>query len=218
MKIFIDTANIEQIKAAQELGVLDGVTTNPTIVSREGRGFKELITEIANMVDGPVNAEVISLDADGMVSEGEKLAKWAPNIVVKIPMTKEGLKAVNRLSKKGIKTNVTLVFSAAQALLAAKAGAAYVSPFVGRIDDIGTVGMDLIKTISQIFKNYGIKTEIIVASTRSPLHIIDVAKAGADIATIPFKVIDQMTKHPLTDKGIEGFLKDWESVPDKTIE
>lgn len=214
MKLFIDTANLEQIKDAYSMGVIYGVTTNPTIISREGNKFEDQIKAITEIcTDGPVFAEVISLDADGMVAEGEKLSKIAKNIVIKIPMCKEGLKAVHRLSQKGIKTNVTLIFSAAQALLAARAGANYCSPFAGRVDDIGGNGMDLIADIAEIFAVHDIKTEIIVASTRSPLHIIQAAKAGANIATVPYKVIMQMCNHPLTTAGLEQFMKDWESVP-----
>lgn len=212
MKLFIDTANIDEIKAANDLGVICGVTTNPSLIAKEGRDFKTVIKEITQIVDGPISAEVISLEADGMIEEALELAKIDKNIVIKIPMTAEGLKAVKTLSAKGIKTNVTLIFSAAQALLAAKAGATYVSPFVGRLDDIDSDGMYLIEDIVTIFGNYGIKTEIISASIRSSMAVTNCAKAGADIATVPYKVIMQMIKHPLTDAGIEKFLKDWESV------
>ena len=212
MKLFIDTANIDEIKAANDLGVICGVTTNPSLIAKEGRDFKTVIKEITQIVDGPISAEVISLEADGMIEEALELAKIDKNIVIKIPMTAEGLKAVKALSAKGIKTNVTLIFSAAQALLAAKAGATYVSPFVGRLDDIDSDGMYLIEDIVTIFGNYGIKTEIISASIRSSMAVTNCAKAGADIATVPYKVIMQMIKHPLTDAGIEKFLKDWESV------
>ncbi|MCD2346916.1 fructose-6-phosphate aldolase [Clostridium guangxiense] len=212
MKFFIDTANIDEIREANELGVIAGVTTNPSLIAREGRDFKEVIKEITEIVDGPISAEVIGTKHEDMIKQARELVKIHKNIVIKIPMTIEGLKAVNILSKEGIKTNVTLIFSSTQALLAARSGASYVSPFVGRLDDIGSTGMSLIEEVAQIFKNYGIKTEIIVASVRNPIHVIDAAKAGADIATIPYKVIVQMTKHPLTDKGIEAFLNDWKNA------
>ena len=198
MRFFIDTANIEEIKEANELGVICGVTTNPSLIAKEGRDFIEVVKEISTIVDGPISAEVISLDHKGMVEEADKLSKIHKNIVIKLPMTLEGLKATKILSQKGIKTNVTLIFSATQALLAARAGATYVSPFVGRLDDIGQDGLSL--------------TEIIVASVRNPIHVAQAARMGADIATVPYKVITQMTKHPLTDKGIENFLKDWEGA------
>jgi transaldolase len=210
MKFFIDTANIEEIKKGVALGMVDGVTTNPSLIARENRPFEELLQEICDLVDGPVNGEVISLDAEGMVEEGRKLAAFHPNIVVKIPMTTEGLKAVKILSSDDIKTNVTLIFSSMQALMAAKAGASYVSPFVGRLDDISQVGMDLVSDIMSIYGNYGYETEIIVASIRNPIHVVEAALIGADIATIPLKVIDQLAKHPLTDIGMEKFLADWE--------
>ncbi|MGW8161944.1 MAG: fructose-6-phosphate aldolase [Desulfobulbales bacterium] len=210
MKFFIDTANIEEIKKAHALGMVDGVTTNPSLIAKEKRPFEELLREICELVDGPVNGEVVSLDAEGMVAEGRKLAAFHPNIVVKIPMITEGLKAVKILSSENIKTNVTLVFSATQALMAAKAGASYVSPFVGRLDDISQVGMDLVSDIMNIYANYGYETEVIVASIRNPIHVLEAALMGADIATIPFKVIDQLAKHPLTDIGMEKFLADWE--------
>ncbi len=210
MKFFIDTANLEEIKKGVEMGMVDGVTTNPSLIARESKPFEEIIAEICKVVDGPVSAEVVSLEADGMLAEARKLAKLAENIVIKIPMIVEGLKAVKKLTAEGIKTNVTLVFSAAQALLAAKAGATYVSPFVGRLDDIGNPGMDLISDIVTIYDNYGYQSEIIVASIRSPQHVLDAALIGADIATIPFKVIAQLAKHPLTDIGIEQFLADWD--------
>lgn len=213
MKIFIDTANVEDIKKANEMGVICGVTTNPSLIAKEGRDFIEVVKEITEIVDGPISAEVISLEKDGMVTEARELVKIHKNIVIKIPMTIEGLKAVKVLTAEGIKTNVTLIFSATQALLAARAGATYVSPFLGRLDDIGSVGMTLIKEISTIFKMYSLPTEIICASVRNPLHVIEAAQLGADISTIPYNVIVQMTKHPLTDAGIERFLKDWESVP-----
>ena len=215
MKFFIDTANVEEIKTAYEYGLIDGVTTNPTLVARENRDFYELIKEICSIVDGPVSAEVISLDYDGMVKEARELAKIADNIAVKIPMTQDGLKAVKTLSQEGIMTNVTLVFSPLQALLAAKAGATFVSPFVGRLDDISHTGMELISQIVDIFKNYNFKTEIIVASVRNPLHVLEAAKMGAHIATIPFKVLMQFVKHPLTDIGIKRFLDDWKKLEEK---
>ena len=209
MKFFIDTANVEEIKRAKELGMVDGVTTNPSLVAKEGREFKELIREIADIVDGPVSAEVVSLDAEGMVQEARDLAGMADNMVVKIPLVEEGLKAVRSLAQEGIKTNVTLCFSPVQALMAAKAGAAYISPFVGRLDDISQIGMELVEEIITIYDNYGFETEVIVASVRNPTHVLDAALMGADIATIPFKVIQQLTKHPLTDIGVEKFLADW---------
>ena len=212
MRFFIDTANIEEIKEANELGVICGVTTNPSLIAKEGRDFIEVVKEISTIVDGPISAEVISLDHKGMVEEADKLAKIHKNIVIKLPMTLEGLKATKILSQKGIKTNVTLIFSATQALLAARAGATYVSPFVGRLDDIGQDGLSLIEEIVDIFNVNAIETEIIVASVRNPIHVSQAARLGADIATVPYKVITQMTKHPLTDKGIENFLKDWEGA------
>jgi len=210
MKFFIDTANIDEIKKGLELGMVDGVTTNPSLVSKEQRPFSEILADICAIVDGPISAEVVSLEADGMVSEARELAKISENIVVKVPMIEEGLKAVKRLSAENIKTNVTLVFSSSQALLAAKAGATYVSPFVGRLDDISQNGMDLIGDIMTILRNYGFTTEVIVASVRSPMHVVESALMGADIATIPYKVIAQLAKHPLTDIGMEKFLADWE--------
>jgi len=209
MKIFIDTANVEEIRKAAELGVIDGATTNPSLIAKEGRDLKEVIEEICGIVDGPISAEVMSLEAEGMVKEGRELAKIHKNIVIKIPMCAEGLKAVNVLSKEGIKTNVTLIFSAQQALLAAKAGASFVSPFVGRLDDIGNGGLQIIEDIAQIFDYYGIDTEIISASIRTPMHVLDCAKAGSHVATIPYNVIVQMIKHPLTDVGIEKFIADY---------
>ncbi len=209
MKFFIDTANIDEIKKANELGMVDGVTTNPSLVAKEGREFKGLIKEICGIVDGPVSAEVVSLDAEGMVKEARELANLADNIVVKIPMLEEGLKAVKTLAQEKINTNVTLCFSPIQALMAAKAGAAYISPFVGRLDDISQIGMELVEEIITIYDNYGFETEVIVASVRNPTHVLDAALMGADIATIPFKVIQQLTKHPLTDIGVEKFLADW---------
>ena len=212
MRFFIDTANIEEIKEANDLGVICGVTTNPSLIAKEGRDFIEVVKEISTIVDGPISAEVISLDHKGMVEEADKLSKIHKNIVIKLPMTLEGLKATKILSQKGIKTNVTLIFSATQALLAARAGATYVSPFVGRLDDIGQDGLSLIEEIVDIFNVNAIETEIIVASVRNPIHVAQAARMGADIATVPYKVITQMTKHPLTDKGIENFLKDWEGA------
>jgi transaldolase len=209
MKFFIDTANIDEIKKANELGMVDGVTTNPSLVAKEGREFKGLIKEICDIVDGPVSAEVDSTEAEGMVKEARELANLADNIVVKIPMLEEGLKAVKTLAREKINTNVTLCFSPIQALMAAKAGAAYISPFVGRLDDIGQIGMELVEEIITIYDNYGFETEVIVASVRNPTHVLDAALMGADIATIPFKVIQQLTKHPLTDIGVEKFLADW---------
>lgn len=212
MKFFIDTANVDEIKDVASWGIIDGVTTNPSLIAKEGRVFKEVIKEITEIVDGPISAEVISLEAEGMVKEALELAPMHKNIVIKIPMTKEGLKACKQLSDKGIKTNVTLIFSAAQALMAAKAGATYVSPFLGRLDDIGSDGLILIDDIVEIFTNYDIETEVICASVRHPIHLLECAKAGADIATVPYKVFVQMLSHPLTDIGIEKFLSDWESV------
>ena len=212
MKIFIDTANIEEIKKANEWGVIDGVTTNPSLVAKEGREFKELVQEIVNIVNGPISVEAISTNAEGMVEEAVEMSKWSQNIVVKIPMIPEGLKAVKVLCAKEIKTNVTLAFSVNQALLAAKAGATYVSPFIGRLDDIGHEGMQIVRDAVQIFNIYDFKTEVIVASVRHPLHVIEAAKAGAHVATIPFNVIEKMFKHPLTDIGLERFLGDWEKV------
>jgi transaldolase len=212
MKFFIDTANVEEIKRAKELGMVDGVTTNPSLVAKEGREFKGLIRDIADIVDGPVNAEVVSLDAEGMVKEARDLAGMADNMVIKIPLVEEGLKAVRSLAQEGIKTNVTLCFSAVQALMAAKAGAAYISPFVGRLDDISHVGMDLVEQIITIYENYAFDTEVIVASIRNPIHVLDAALMGADIATIPFKVIQQLIRHPLTDIGLEKFLADWKKL------
>jgi len=210
MKFFIDTANIDEIKKGLELGMVDGVTTNPSLVSKEQRPFSDILADICAIVDGPISAEVISLEADGMVEEARELAKISDNIVIKVPMIEEGLKAVKRLTEENIKTNVTLIFSASQALLAAKAGATYVSPFIGRLDDISINGMDLIGDIMTILRNYGFATEVIVASVRSPMHVVDSALMGADIATIPYKVISQLVKHPLTDIGMEKFLADWE--------
>ena len=212
MKMFIDTANVDHIREANDLGVICGVTTNPSLIAKEGRDFVEVVKEITTIVDGPISAEVISLDHEGMVKEARELVKIHKNIVIKIPMTLEGLKAVKILAAEGVKTNVTLIFSATQALMAARAGATYVSPFLGRVDDIGSVGMTLIEEIVDIFDIHGIETEIIAASIRNPLHGIDAARAGCHIATIPYNVLIQMAKHPLTDIGIERFLKDWETA------
>lgn len=212
MKIFIDTANVEEIREASKLGVLAGATTNPSLIAKEGRDLKEVVEEICSIVDGPISAEVISLESDKMVVEAKELAKLHKNIVIKIPMCVEGLKAVSVLSKEGIKTNVTLIFSPLQALLAARAGASFVSPFLGRLDDIGNPGIDLIKQIVEVFNVHDIKTEIISASVRHPMHVLDVAMAGSHIATIPYKVIMQMTKHALTDQGIEKFLEDYDKA------
>ena len=211
MKFFIDTANIDEIKEANEWGVICGVTTNPSLIAKEGRDFKEVVTEIVGIVDGPISAEVISLEASGMVAEAKELAKIHKNIVIKIPMTIEGLKAVKVLDSLGIKTNVTLIFSAPQALLAARAGASYVSPFLGRLDDIGQDGMSLVKEVFEIFEAHKIKTEIICASIRHSIHVVKCAQTGAHIATVPYKILKAMAEHPLTDSGIEKFLKDWKN-------
>lgn len=215
MKFFIDTANTDEISKAWELGVIDGVTTNPSLMAKEGKDPIQVLKTICGIVDGPVNAEVVGLTADVMIKEAKALSKIHKNIVIKIPMIEEGLKAVKKLSSQGIKTNVTLIFSATQALLAAKAGASYVSPFVGRLDDIAHDGMEIVSQIIDIYDNYIFETEIIVASVRHPLHVLDAARMGADIATIPFSVIKQLARHPLTDAGLEKFLKDWEKVPQK---
>lgn len=215
MKFFIDTANIDEIKDANAMGMVDGVTTNPSLIAREVGEFTDIIREICSIVEGPVSAEVISLDYDGMVKEARELAKIAGNIVVKIPMTVDGLKAVRTLTDEGIKTNVTLIFSANQALMAAKAGATYASPFVGRIDDLAIDGMNLIEEIAEIYSNYMFDTQIIVASVRNPLHVLSSALIGADIATIPYKVLSALASHPLTDKGIESFLADWKKKEGK---
>jgi len=209
MRLFIDTANLEEIRAAYDMGVICGVTTNPSLIAKEGRVFNEVIEEIASIVDGPISGEVVSQDAEGMIREGRDIAKIHKNMVVKIPMTDEGLKAVKMLFSEGIKTNVTLIFSAGQALLAARAGATYVSPFLGRLDDISTNSMELIEAITKIFRLHDINTQIIAASIRNPIHVIDAAVAGCNIATVPFGVIKQMLKHPLTDSGIEKFMEDW---------
>lgn len=210
MKFFIDTANIDEIKKGVAMGMVDGVTTNPSLIARESKPFEEILKEICAVVDGPVSAEVISLEAEGMVEEAKVLAALSDKIVIKIPMIVEGLKAVKQLTAMGIRTNVTLVFSSAQALLAAKAGASFVSPFVGRLDDIGQQGMELINEIMTVYRNYDYQSEVIVASVRNPLHVMDAAMIGADIATIPLKVIEQLAKHPLTDLGMKQFLADWE--------
>jgi len=212
MKIFLDTANFEEIKEAASWGILDGVTTNPTLLSKEKEDYKSLLKMICEVVEGPISAEVVSLDPDGMVKEAEELVKIGKNIVIKVPISREGLKAIRMLSEKEIKTNCTLVFAPIQALLAAKAGASFVSPFVGRLDDASHVGMDLVGQIVTIFENYSIQTQIIVASIRNPLHAVDAALMGADIATVPFKILQQLVKHPLTDVGIKKFLADWEKV------
>ncbi len=215
MKFFLDTANVDEIREAAATGIICGITTNPTLIAKEGRDFKETIIEITSIVDGPISAEVVSLEAEGMVREAEEIAAWHPNIVIKIPMTWEGLKAVSILSKKNIKTNVTLVFNPNQALAAARAGATYVSPFVGRFTDITQDGIALVSDIAEIFSLHDISTQIIAASIRTPMDVFESARAGADIATVPYKVLMQMIKHPLTDIGIERFLADWESVPKK---
>jgi transaldolase len=215
VRIFIDSANIEEIKAASDLGIISGVTTNPSLIAREGRNFRQVVEEIAAIVDGPISAEVISTEAGAMIAEAQELAAISPNIVIKIPMIAEGLKAVKKLAAQGIKTNVTLVFSANQALLAALAGATYVSPFVGRLDDINHDGMQVIADIVPIYAQYGLETQVIAASIRHPLHVLQAARLGADIATVPYKVIMQMVKHPLTDAGLAKFLADWEKVKDK---
>lgn len=215
MKLFIDTANVDHIKEANELGVICGVTTNPSLIAKEGRNFQQVVTEITSIVDGPISAEVISLEHEKMVEEAMELVKIHKNIVIKLPMCGEGLKAVKILTERGIKTNVTLIFSAPQALLAARAGATYVSPFVGRVDDIGGDGIQLVADIAEIFEIHSIKSEIIAASIRNPVHIVEAAKAGADIATVPFSLIIQMLDHPQTTSGIERFLKDWEGVKNK---
>lgn len=213
MKFFLDTANIDEIRDAAAYGLIDGVTTNPSLVSKEKRPFKEILLEIADIVDGPISAEVVSTDADGILREAYDLAKLHRNIVIKVPMIKEGMKALKQLSKDGIRTNVTLIFGCNQALIAAKLGATYVSPFVGRFDDVSEVGMNLVADIVRIFANYKFPTEVLVASCRNPLHIREAALLGAHVATMPYKVLEQLLKHPLTDIGLERFLKDWEKVP-----
>ncbi len=214
MRLFLDTANLEEIRCAQEMGIISGVTTNPSLIAKEGRDFKEVVSQIASIVDGPISGEVkaTTTQSGDMVREGKEIAAIHPNMVVKIPMTQEGLKAVRKLTKEGVSTNVTLVFTAGQALLAALAGATYVSPFLGRLDDISTTGVDLIETIADIFSIHQIPTQIISASVRNPIHVIDCALAGADIATVPFKVIQQMLQHPLTEQGIEKFKADYQAV------
>ena len=209
MRFFLDTANVDHIKEANEMGVICGVTTNPSLIAKEGRDFNEVIKEITSIVDGPISGEVVAEDAQGMIKEGREIAAIHKNMIVKIPMTAEGLKATKVLSSEGIKTNVTLIFSATQALLAANAGATYVSPFLGRVDDISMIGMDLVRDIAEIFAVHGIETEIIAASVRNPIHVIEAAKAGADISTIPYALVMQMLKHPLTDQGLEKFKADW---------
>lgn len=213
MKFFIDTADINEIKAALEIGIIDGVTTNPSLIAKTGKDFKTVVDEICAVVDGPISVEAISMDAEGLIKDARELSKINKNIVVKIPMTEEGLKAVKKVSQEGIHTNVTLVFSPTQAILAAKAGATYISPFVGRLDDISHIGMEIVEQIVNIYDNYDFSTEVIVASIRNPLHVVDAALMGADVATIPFSVIKQLVKHPLTDIGIERFLSDWKKVP-----
>lgn len=215
MKIFIDTANIAEIKEAASLGVLDGVTTNPSLVAKEGKDFRQLLGEICALVDGPISAEVVAVDFDGMMKEARELSKIHKNIVVKVPLIKEGLKAVKALKAEGVRTNVTLCFSANQALLAAKAGAYFISPFIGRLDDISHSGMDLIRQVVTIYRNYQYDTQVLVASVRHPLHVVEAAMIGADVCTIPFKVIDQLIKHPLTDIGLERFLADWKKGQQK---
>jgi len=215
MKFFIDTADVAEIREALSLGILDGVTTNPTLVAKTGRPFKDVILEICRLVPGPVSAEVVSTNAEGMVREGRELASWAPNIVVKVPLTPEGLKAIRVLSREGIRVNTTLIFQPLQALLAAKAGAAYVSPFVGRLDDVAGYGMRLVAGILEIFRHYGYTTEVIVASVRHPMHVLEAARLGAHIVTMPFAVMMQVVKHPLTDVGLARFLEDWQKVPEK---
>ena len=214
MKLFIDTANVKEIMKANDMGVICGVTTNPSLIAKEGRDFVEVVKEITNIIDGPISAEVISLKAEEMVEEAKDLLEKIDNknVVIKIPMCAEGLKATKVLHSLGVKTNVTLIFSPAQALLAARAGATYVSPFLGRLDDIGSTGMELVEEIAEIFEIHNIQTEIIAASIRNPIHVVDAARAGSDIATVPYKVIEQMIHHPLTDSGIDKFLKDWEGV------
>ena len=209
MKFFLDTANIEDIRRLVPLGIVDGVTTNPSLVAKEGRKFEDVVKEICELVDGPVSAEVVALDAEGMLAEGRELVKIAPNIIIKVPVTLEGLKAIGAFRAEGIDTNATLCFSVNQALLVAKAGASFVSPFVGRLDDQGQEGMELIADIVQVYQNYGFATEVLVASIRHPMHVTESARLGADVATIPFKVIQQLVRHPLTDRGIEAFLADW---------
>lgn len=216
MKLFLDTASVKEIREGVALGVVDGITTNPSLVAKEGRPFREIVEEICRLVDGPINLEVVGTDADTMVAEGRDLAKIHANVVVKIPMIAEGLKAVRRLHLEGIKVNVTLCFSASQALLAAKAGATYISPFIGRLDDISHVGMDLVRDILAVYRNYGYPTQVLAASLRHPLHVVEAAKAGAHVGTMPFAVLQQLLKHPLTDVGLERFLSDWKKVPGRS--
>ena len=215
MKFFLDTADVSEISEAYSMGLIDGVTTNPTLVAKTGRRFDEVVSEICALVDGPISLETVSLKADGMVKEGEELIRYGKNVVVKVPLTTEGLKAVRIFKGKGIKSNVTLCFTPVQALLAAKAGASYISPFVGRLDDISQSGMDVVEQIVKIYRQYGFTTEVLVASVRNPIHVLTAALMGAHVATIPFSVLKQLTQHPLTDIGIDRFLKDWEKVPDK---
>ena len=215
MKFFIDTADIQEIREVHSLGLIDGVTTNPSLVAKTGRGFSEVVSEICSLVKGPVSLETVSRDAQGMVREGEELVRYGKNVVVKVPLTTEGLKAVRILKEQGIKTNVTLCFSPVQAILAAKAGAAYISPFVGRLDDISQDGMEVIEQIVKIYANYGFSTEVLVASIRHPIHVLTAALMGAHVATMPYAVLRQLAQHPLTDIGMERFLKDWEKVPNK---
>jgi transaldolase len=213
MKFFLDTANIDEIKAAHAMGQVDGVTTNPSLVAKEGRDFKQVVKEICEIVSGPVSAEVIALDYETMIKEAHEYATWAPNVIIKLPLTEDGLRAVRTLHNEGVKTNVTLCFSANQALLAARAGATYISPFVGRLDDIGQDGMQLIEEILDIYTNYGYETQVLVASIRHPIHVTQAARLGAHVGTMPFKILQQMFKHPLTDLGIEKFLADWKKTP-----
>ena len=215
MFLFIDSANVDEIREVSEWGVISGVTTNPSLIAKEGRNFHQVVQEICSIVDGPISAEVVSLKAEDMLPEAESLAAIHPNVIIKVPMTEEGLKAVYLLAKKGIRTNVTLIFSANQALLAARAGASFVSPFVGRIDDVGQDGLEVVADTVQVFAQHGLETEIIAASIRHPLHVLDAAKVGADIATIPYGILKKMVRHPLTDVGIQSFLKDWETVKNK---
>jgi len=218
MKIFLDTANIDEIREAHSWGILDGVTTNPSLVAKEGKDFLDVVRQICAIVPGPVSAEVVATTADEMIREGREIMRkvGAPNVVIKIPMIREGLRAIRTLSSEGIRVNTTLVFSSPQALLAAKAGAAYVSPFIGRLDDISHVGMDIVRDIRVIFDNYDFKCEILAASIRNPLHVVDAAKSGADVATMPFGVLEAIIRHPLTDIGLQKFLKDWEKLPQQT--
>jgi transaldolase len=217
MKFFVDSANVKEIREAQEMGMADGVTTNPSLIAKEGKPFKDTILEICNVVDGPVSVEVVATEMKGMLEEAGEFATWHKNVVIKLPTTKEGLKACKRLSSQGVKTNLTLCFSPSQALLVAKAGATYVSPFVGRLDDISHVGMDLVRDILQIYENYGYPTQVLAASLRHPLHVVEAAMAGAHVGTMPFKVLDLMFKHPLTDRGLEQFLSDWEKVKTQVL-